>query len=320
MRDSIHRGTRQRGALTWLHGICVLLLFFFLFACILCFLGEYRDDNGGVILLDRALDLSGATRTILMLNSSLQVPYRLDNPWRTARRGCGGHVRPSIRRDSLVTFRYAIWDSAGALQDTSSSPVQMRVGSGQDSEFFGRPSSRRRRHGHSLYGLCSGDIVQVTAGASYSYNNNKNYGSKMILILSIMDVSNRNMNENSNANVGYHTDYLKADALALVTRPVRASRRRLSCLSACRRRGLVCSEKAFVVVNDCDVLRRSFNCTAGCEVAPVGAAGADMPCYVSPNAPRPFRKNLCLVAPNPASSRCAALHQHTIRLCPCVAG
>ncbi len=143
----------------------------------------------------------------------------------------------------------------------------------------------------ALTGLCAGDIAKLDQS-----------------LFAITHVGEPN-------SIG--DTYAAADTLAANVIATPGTRRHLSCTAVCRRKGLRCEEHGFVVVNDCDRLRTAFDCV-GCEVAPAGAAGADMPCMVNANAPRPFRSRLCLVAPHPKHSRCVASHMHTVRLCPCV--
>ncbi len=80
---------------------------------------------------------------------------------------------------------------------------------------------------------------------------------------------------------------------------------------------MACAEDGFVIVNDCARLRRAFDCKV-CEVAAVGSAGKDMPCFVAKHAPVSFPRGFCLVSPVVRSSSCEARHPHTYRLCPCI--
>jgi len=105
------------------------------------------------------------------------------------------------------------------------------------------------------------------------------------------------------------------DACASLTPPA-ADESNNSTESVTNPKQMRCVEEAFVVVNQCPLLKANFPCTV-CEVAALGSSGPDMPCYVSPAAPLGHPRGYCMVSPNPKGSQCDAKYQHTVRLCPC---
>lgn len=242
----------------------------------------YAQDPLGFNAINTRLnrELTVNERAALRLNATNHMKTKIiaSNPWRTKTHGCGGRVFRSAKPGVQISLRYAQWNLSGILKESGAADV-----------ILGDSFPRLTR---ALTGLCAGDIAIVDSS-----------------LFAIIHVGQPN-------SVG--EAYATADKLAANVVPIAGSRRHLSCTAICRRGGLRCEERGFVVVNDCDRLRSLFDCVA-CEVAPAGAAGADMPCVVHSNAPRPFRPRLCLVAPHPKASRCIASHRHTVRLCPCVA-
>lgn len=271
MRGAQSRRTAYASAL----GVCSILL------AIIFILSKSHTHFKRRLL--NAGDLSAVTRAELGIPPNWGLTkVREGNPWRTSRRGCGGRVRLSVTKGRRVYLRYAVWDDAGRVLDSTRNrtPVALLHGAGHASNVGGDDI---------LTGLCAGDVISI--------NN---------AVLAILAVD-----PHIEADV-----VVQQDLLADRVHPIAAARRH-SCDSTCKHANMHCEHAAFAVVNDCDTLRNVFRCST-CEVAPSGAAGPDMPCFVSSHAPRGFRRAICLVAPHVASSTCAAAHTHTLRLCPCV--
>ena len=90
-----------------------------------------------------------------------------------------------------------------------------------------------------------------------------------------------------------------------------------SCKDKCQEESLVCAVDHFPALNDCNKLRESFACEAGCEAGD----GHDLPAYVIPSAPKPQRPSICLTWSKElteGSMTCEGVGAVRQRPCPCV--
>lgn len=280
----------RRAAKTCAPHTCLL---FFIPACLLIIVLLVRTHvQEAQALLTRVLETEELAELGLEAGWGSKALHT-GNPWRGTRQGCGGRVRPSATAGRTLVVRYAVWGDDHQVVDSTRNRTSVAIvlGSGQAHALGGV---------RVLGGLCAGDVIEVALQRARR------------ALVAVLRVDGDDAQAHEEAAVA-----ARQDKLAEMTRAVGAPRRR-TCDSVCRRHGLRCERGAFVVVNDCDRLRTAFHCEA-CEVAPAGAAGADMPCFVSPHAPSGFRRGLCLVAPHVDQSTCSAFHHETHRLCPCVA-
>lgn len=254
------------------------------------------------------------------------------NPWRGAGRrhrhdvivavsGCGGRMRPALRSGGSGVVRYVTRASDGHIIEGGVDSVGIILGSGQVSgEVEG-----------VLRGLCGGEVawtkmrdgkrlmayVERVEAASSSWSSRSSWSSWS----SWSSLSSSSASTSFSHGRAWETARREevarsVDAAARAVRPSRG-RRGASCAATCKHGGLVCAGELFAVVNNCPRLRAAFNCTE-CAVAPVEAAGADMPAWVVQTAPRGHARGACLVSPRAAASHCSARYPHTKRLCPCV--
>jgi len=93
---------------------------------------------------------------------------------------------------------------------------------------------------------------------------------------------------------------------------VKASRNNENCDDACASEGKKCVQKAFEVINRCDVLQSHFPCDPCKE-----STGPEQPAFVIPSAGASFHPKACLFSKDPHLIRCEASHDATQRLCPC---
>lgn len=251
--------------------------------------------------------------------------------------GCGGTFRQSAQVGDVVSLRYMVRRdrvtgygadlrrvldaSGGEGRDT----VDVQVGSGQVDINIER----------AMIGVCQGDVIQArlrrmpmqwsVAMLEDSDNIAVNASSKggnqgaMVLIGYVVRVKAGRRAPWSAEHQAERAEQAELDELDELSRRVeiRTGRVGASCASVCRRHGLMCDERALAVINNCPRLREAFECVI-CEVATVGAAGRDMPAWVSLTAPRGHARGACLVAPTGVRPGCAARYRHTRRLCGCV--
>lgn len=91
-----------------------------------------------------------------------------------------------------------------------------------------------------------------------------------------------------------------------------------TCTARCEADGLACAPQHFAALNDCNRLRDTFACEAGCEVG----EDADLPGYVVPAAPKQLRPSLCQVWSRPSTGgemSCDGSGAVKQRACPCAA-
>lgn len=84
----------------------------------------------------------------------------------------------------------------------------------------------------------------------------------------------------------------------------------LSCDEVCQRRGSTCDKMQLYFLNDCNLLRKHFECEAGCA----HQVGKELPVYV-PDEFQPTYRQCLLTFISPMS--CDAKHASTSRLCAC---
>lgn len=251
--------------------------------------------------------------------------------------GCGGTFRQSAQVGDVVSLRYVVRPdrvtghgadrrrvldaSGGEGRDT----VDVQVGSGQVEASIER----------AMVGVCQGDLIQARFGGTSMQSsgatlhdsdsiavNTTSRGTEqgaMVLIGYVVRVKATRRTAWSAEHQAEQADQAELDELDELSRRVeiRTGRVGASCASVCGRHGLTCDERALVVVNNCPRLREAFECVT-CEVATVGAAGRDMPAWVSLTAPRGHARGACLVAPTSVRPGCASRYRHTRRLCGCV--
>jgi hypothetical protein len=267
---------------------------------IVCFLVYFTRN--GALGSDRSLTVSlpvdlAAELGDLHLASSREK-YHMQNPWAGSSRrsrndllvaipGCGGTYRESSGLGSHICLRYILWKSGTVVESTRGRhPVDVVVGSSQV------PS----RLDKALVGVCAGETLAVSSAD----------GTK--ITASILNVERAS--HNKDADMDFEDGLARSLIVVLGTRGH-------SCGRVCSTAGYTCSDAGFKIVNTCPRLRSAFPCTS-CEVAAVGTSGADMPCYVSPNAPQGHPRGFCMVHPHAARSTCDASYKHTTRLCPCL--
>eukprot|EP00592_Proboscia_alata_P008860 CAMPEP_0194361466 /NCGR_PEP_ID=MMETSP0174-20130528/9051_1 /TAXON_ID=216777 /ORGANISM="Proboscia alata, Strain PI-D3" /LENGTH=1292 /DNA_ID=CAMNT_0039133693 /DNA_START=376 /DNA_END=4254 /DNA_ORIENTATION=- len=86
----------------------------------------------------------------------------------------------------------------------------------------------------------------------------------------------------------------------------------VTCDYACNKLGMVCVENQFVYLNNCNAMKRNFNCK-GCIG---GVKGDEIPAYGTAKEKPQFYEQ-CIVS-SPTASKCNARHWSTQRLCPCI--
>jgi hypothetical protein len=267
---------------------------------IVCFLilVSQHDALGSDRSLSSSLPVDVAAELGDVLLASSREIYHIQNPWAGSSRrsrsdllvavpGCGGTYREVAGPGSHLRLRYVLWKHGTVVESTRGRhPVDVVVGSTQV------PS----RLDKALEGVCAGETLAVSSSD----------GTR--ITASILRVQRASHNNDSDMDL--------EDALARSLMVVPGIRGH-SCGRVCSAAGFTCSDAGFKVVNTCPRLRSVFPCTA-CEVAAVGTSGADMPCYVSPNAPLGHPRGFCMVHPEARRSTCDASYKHTRRLCPCL--
>lgn len=243
------------------------------------------------------------------------------NPWRGAssrkRRdiissvsGCGGSVVPALQRGSIASLRYVVRDHGGHVIDFARSDVHIVLGTGQTPD----------KVDDALIGVCAGELVSVRIP---SLNHRRGllvtvYVSAVAIASPSTKTGFRNsvvQSTHFNTRASLQTSQMTDDIAAAVN--AIPGRRGGSCTRTCASKGLVCDEDLFPTVNNCPKLKQLFTCVS-CQIAPAGAAGTDMPAWVSKSAPAGHARGACLVAPHSIKSTCNARYKHTRRLCPCI--
>lgn len=200
--------------------------------------------------------------------------------------GCGGRwLREAIVGDKVLV-RYAVLEDGGKVLDGGGEGFVVTVGSGDV--------------GLGVFGVCEGMLREMRVMW-------RGVGRVAVLVYAEKVFRGGWMEGDGDGEGGVDWEGRVVGV---------GGRRGWSCERVCRDWGGVCEEKGFVVVNTCPRLRRVFDCKV-CEVAAVGSAGADMPCWVHWSAPRGHPRGYCLVHPHKGRSRCGARYRHTVRLCPC---
>lgn len=243
------------------------------------------------------------------------------NPWRGAssrRRqdllssvsGCGGSVVPALQQGYTAALRYVVRNHLGSISDFTQSDVHIVLGAGQTPAKVDA----------ALVGVCAGELLSV-------HILSKNHRQKLTVTVYVSAVlppsdltrtgfqngivQNAHVNTKTNAHTTQMTDGIAAAISAI------PGRRGGSCTRTCASKGLVCDDDLFPTVNNCPKLKQVFTCIS-CQIATAGAAGADMPAWVSKSAPAGHARAACLVAPHSVKSSCTARYTHTRRLCPCL--
>ncbi|CDF38591.1 unnamed protein product [Chondrus crispus] len=221
----------------------------------------------------------------------------LNNPWRGAgnrRRndllssvsGCGGTYRPKLKDGDTASLYYSLRQDDNLVTDASSKghAIDLVLGSGQ----LGDEIESRIR------GLCAGETMR------YASNDG-------ILIVHVAYIG----------KLGVQNERLqRLEKLSHIIKSLRASKG-VSCELACRRKGLICAQDGFKIINTCPRLKQAYPCRS-CETAAAGSSGPDMPCYVEISAPVGHPRGSCMVNPKITSATCKAKYRHTRRLCPCI--
>lgn len=235
-------------------------------------------------------DLTASERVLLGVPTR---PVRTGNPWRRRQWGTSTSVTDrrvivrvagcggTIRRASRTGDTLRIRYLSTGSPSVSSATVTL--GSGQ----------APRALEAALLGRCVGEVIRL-----------QHYTVSYLTVY----IAASQMNSKT------ETDRLDSLAKIVISKTSRKGR---SCNAACTTHGLVCDTDALRIVNNCPRLRAAFPC-AVCEVAPAGAAGPDMPAWVSTSAPAGHARGACLVAPPGRPPACAARYAHTRRLCGCV--
>lgn len=97
---------------------------------------------------------------------------------------------------------------------------------------------------------------------------------------------------------------------------VLASKDKQSCTERCEEDSLDCSESHFPALNDCNRMRESFACEAGCEAG----AGLALPAYIISKAAKSERPAMCLTWSADLSQeamKCDLSDTNRQRACPC---
>lgn len=97
---------------------------------------------------------------------------------------------------------------------------------------------------------------------------------------------------------------------------VLTSKDKQSCTERCEEDSLECSEAHFPALNDCNRMRESFACEAGCEAG----AGLALPAYIIPKAAKSERPAMCLTWSADLSKeamKCELSDSNRQRACPC---
>lgn len=84
----------------------------------------------------------------------------------------------------------------------------------------------------------------------------------------------------------------------------------------CQAASLQCAADQLAALNNCNVIREYVACEAGCQAT----SRADFPSYVVAAAPKPEQPSLCWTNDEPREAfSCDGMHEHTQRVCPCIA-
>lgn len=292
-------GTRARSTATKVKRQATAAVFGIAFSIVLIALLFVMRRGGTDKVLGKALDIRDAKALGLPthLNTVPSNGKGRQNPWRGAgnrRRsdllssvsGCGGNYRPKLKHGDKASLYYFLRQHGDVVTDSSTKghAVDVVLGSGQlDDNIENR-----------ILGLCAGETVKIKLANGF-------------LIAHVAHVGNvRTQNERLE----------RLELLAHRIKSIRGSKG-ISCELACRRRGLVCVQDGFRIINTCPRLKETFPCRS-CETAAAGSSGPDMPCYVELSAPVGHPRGSCMVNPVIASATCKAKYIHTRRLCPCV--
>lgn len=97
------------------------------------------------------------------------------------------------------------------------------------------------------------------------------------------------------------------------------SARGKDCNAACARADPpgACVEGPLATLESCDVLRKHFDCEAGCEAA--GSGRAEAPSYIAYGTPKAQFPTMCFALGRGARLRCDGAAGPARRLCACVA-
>lgn len=87
-----------------------------------------------------------------------------------------------------------------------------------------------------------------------------------------------------------------------------------SCTAACAAHNLTCDSAGFQYLNDCDRLRGTFPCEAGCAV---GQEQPEAPSYIAYGSPKAHYPTMCWTLPREEGPGCDTTMDHAVRLCPC---
>ena len=104
---------------------------------------------------------------------------------------------------------------------------------------------------------------------------------------------------------------IAADNLALLNSGIKlnvvsAKDTNINCDDVCQNQSLKCDNSWFSVINDCESMKKHFNCNK-CS----NSMGSDQPAFLPV-------ESKCLVSMNILQSSCSSAHKDTIRLCPCI--
>lgn len=239
--------------------------------------------------------------------SGIARPVSKDNPWRGRRlhirvrrhvlnpvAGCGGTYRVAAELGDSVSLRYIVRDEkSGRIVDSTQDSVDVTVGKGQVSGSVEE----------IVKGACAGEMVETRM-----YNGRTFIGYVEAVRREMRGLA---MDGNGIEEEEEGADWLSGKVVGM------AGQKGMCCDKVCERAGLVCMDESLKVLNNCPKLRAAFPCGM-CEVAAIGAAGEDMPAWVSRSAPAGHARGACLVAPGGVKPRCKARYRHTRRLCGCL--
>mmetsp|Transcript_1806 Transcript_1806/g.3910 ORF Transcript_1806/g.3910 Transcript_1806/m.3910 type:complete len:387 (+) Transcript_1806:1152-2312(+) len=241
--------------------------------------------------------------------------------------GCGGLYRPGASHGDRVSIEYV---AEQHLQE-----IDACLRPGNVSFTLGASRMPFRAWHTALRGVCESEILLLkipslllttrpfapfppsssSPSAAATTTTAARIVSHVKMLILVLEITPNPADPRAAQHRAAHEEALQ-DSLAARLRTI-AARRGQNCDSACERHGLRCAPEAFEVVNQCPRLAAEFHC-AQCEVAAVGTAGPDMPCFVSPRAPVGHPRGTCMVAPDVSKTTCAARYEHTHRLCPCL--